>query len=446
VKDALVLTMDEQRRFIHNGAVAIEDGEITNVGSSDDVSRSFGADEVIDAKNCLVMPGLICSHTHLYGIALRGSALNVNPPSEFLEALQRVWWPLDETLINEDAYATALASCVESVMSGTTCFMDTYSAPNEIAGSLDHISDALNEVGMRGVISFEATERRSTSEGKKGLQENIRFLNKKDKGRAMGMISLHASFTVSDELIKEGVDASAKYGVPLTIHASEGQNDPLHNIERYGKRTIERLSEAGLLSSRAVLGHCVHLNERELELIRLASTSVAHNPMSNMLNAVGVTPLKEIVERGINVGLGNDGYVFDMFENMRAGFLLHRVARRDPNWPSPQQIVEMCTVNAAKAYGLNSIGSIALGKRADMIIIRPDFLATPYSGSIYGYIVSGLKGSDVRDVIVDGELIMRERKFLKIDVGKSEQKVLRTMENLWQRLGPSPRAAVEPLR
>jgi len=438
--------MDEQRRFIHDGAVAIEDGEITRVGSTDDVSRGFGADEVIDAKRCVVMPGLICSHTHLYGIALRGSALNVNPPSEFLQTLQRVWWPLDEKLNNEDAYSTALASSIESVMSGTTCFMDTYSAPNEIAGSLDRISTALNEVGTRGMISFEATERRSTAEGMKGLQENIRFLNKKDKGRAMGMISLHASFTVSDDLIKEGVDASARYGVPLTIHVSEGQNDPLHNIERYGKRTVERLSEAGLLSSRAVLAHCVHLNERELELIRLASVSVSHNPMSNMLNAVGVTSLKEMVERQINVGLGNDGYVIDMFENMRAAYLLHRVARRDPNWPSPQEIVEMCTINAAKAYGLNSLGSIALGKKADIIVIRPSLQATPYSGSIYGYIVNGLNGSSVRDVIVDGEPIVRDRNFLKIDVQQTEQKVLRTMENLWRRLGPSPPAAVEPLR
>lgn len=438
--------MDEQRRIIRNGAVAIEDGEITKVGSTDDVSRGFAPDEVIDAKNCLVMPGLVCAHTHLYGIALRGSVLNVSPPSEFLQTLQRVWWPLDEKMNNEDAYATALAASIESIMGGTTCFMDTYSAPNEIAGSLDYISAAINEVGLRGVISFEATERRSAAEGKKGLQENIRFLNRKDKGRSMGMISLHASFTISDDLIKEGADASAKYGVPITIHVSEGQNDPLHNIERYGKRTVERLGEAGLLSSRAVLGHCVYLNERELELIRLASASVAHNPMSNMLNAVGVTPLKEMVERGINVGLGNDGYIFDMFENMRAGYLLHRVARKDPNWPSPQQIVEMCTVNAAKAYGLSWIGSIAVGKKADLIIIRPGFQATPYSGSIYGYIVNGLKSSDVRDVVVDGELIVRERRFLKIDIEKSEGKVLRTIENLWRRLGQTPPAAIEPLK
>ncbi len=446
VQNAVVLTMDEKRRIIHNGAVAIEDGKIVKVGSADSVSRGFAADEVLDASQCIVMPGLICAHTHLYGIALRGSALNVKPPSDFLQILQRTWWPLDEKLTNEDAYATTLASSIESVMNGTTCYADTYSAPNEIAGSLDHISRALNEVGMRGMISFEATERRNAAEGRRGLQENIRFKNKKDKGRALAMISLHASFTVSDELIMQGVEASAKYNLPLTIHVSEGQNDTYHNMERYGKRTVERLHEIGLLSSRAVLAHCVHLNERELELISKTSANVAHNPMSNMLNAVGMTSLMEMIERGINVSLGNDGYIFDMFENMRAAFLLHRVARRDPNRPSPQEVVEMCTVNAAKAYGLSSIGSIAVGKQADIIVIRPAFLATPYTGSIYGYVVNGLKGPDVRDVIIDGEIIMRGRKMMKLDIEKAEQQILKSMDGLWRRFGSSPPATIEPLR
>jgi putative selenium metabolism protein SsnA len=438
--------MDEKRRVIHDSAVAVEDGGIVAVGSAGSVSGGFGADEVIDARGCIVMPGLICGHTHLYGIALRGSALNVRPPSDFLQILQRVWWPVDEALTDADAYATALAASIESVMSGTTCYADTYSAPNAIAGSLDSIARAVNEVGVRGVISYEATERRSEQEGRRGLQENLRFIGKKDKGRAMGMVSLHASFTVSDELISLGAETSEKHGVPLTIHVSEGPNDAYHNMERYGKRTVERLRDAGALSSRTVLAHCVHLSEREIEIIGKSSASVAHNPMSNMLNAVGIASVMDMIDRGVNVCVGNDGYVFDMFESMRAAFLLQRVARRDPNRPSPQEVVEMCTVNAAEAYGLASIGSIAPGKRADIIVVRPSFTATPYSGSIYGYIVNGLRGPDVRDVVVDGEVVVRDRTMLKVDVQKSERKVLKTVERLWRRLGSSPREAVEPLR
>jgi len=446
VKGGVAVTMDQKRRVIKDAGVAVVDDKIAAVGPLEDVSKGFGADEVVDAKGCIVMPGLICSHTHLYGIALRGSALNIEPPSDFLQILQRVWWPVDEKLTHQDAYATTLAAGIESLMNGTTCYADTYSAPNAIEGSLDQIAKASNEVGLRGVISFEATERRSADEGTRGLKENLRFIRSRDKGRAMGMISLHASFTVSDDLISRGVEASRGHRVPLTIHVSEGPNDGYHNMERYGKRSVERLQERGLLSPRAVLAHCVHLNEREIELIAKSSASVAHNPMSNMLNAVGVASLMEMVDHGVNVGLGNDGYIFDMFENMRAGFLLQRVARRNPNRPSPQEVVEMCTINAAKAYGLSSLGSIEPGKKADIIVVRPAFAATPYSGSIYGYIINSLRGPDVRDAMVDGQLVMRDRKLLTLDVQKVEAKVLRAMGRLWQRLGSSPSEAIEALR
>jgi len=437
--------MDHKRRVINNAGVAVVDGKIAAVGPLEDVSKGFGADEVVDARGCIVMPGLICSHTHLYGVALRGSALNIDPPSDFLQILQRVWWPVDEKLTNDDAYATTLAAGIESLMNGTTCYADTYSAPNAIEGSLDQIAKASNEVGLRGLVSFEATERRSADEGRRGLKESLRFIQKRDKGRAIGMISLHASFTVSDDLISRGVEASRVHRVPITIHVSEGPNDGYHNMERYGKRSVERLQERGLLSPRAVLAHCVHLDGKEIGLIAKSSASVAHNPMSNMLNAVGVAPLMDMLDRGVNVGLGNDGYVFDMFENMRAGFLLQRVARRNPNRPSPQEVVEMCTVNAAKAYGLPSLGSIEAGKRADVIVVRPAFTATPYSGSIYGYIVNSLRGPDVRDAIVDGQVVMRNRKLLTLDIRRAEATVLKTMGRLWQRLGPSPPQAVEPL-
>jgi len=441
----VAVTMDRKRRVIEDAGVAVLDGKIVAVGPLQDVSKGFGADEVVDARGCIVMPGLICSHTHLYGIALRGSALNIEQPSDFLQILQRVWWPVDETLTNEDAYATTLAAGIESLMNGTTCYADTHSAPNAIEGSLDQIAKASNEVGLRGIISFEATERRSSEEGTRGLKENLRFIQKKDKGRTMGMISLHASFTVSDDLISRGVEVSREHRVPLTIHVSEGPNDGYHNMERYGRGSVERLQKGGLLSPRAVLAHCVHLNEREIELVAKSSASIAHNPMSNMLNAVGVASLTEMLDRGVNVGLGNDGYVFDMFENMRAGFLLQRVARRNPNMPSPQEVVEMCTVNAARAYGLSSLGSIEVGKRADIIVVRPTFTATPFSGSVYGYIVNSLRGPEVRDAVVDGQVIMKNRQVLTLDVQKSEVKVLKTMDRLWQRLGSSPPEAVEPL-
>lgn len=259
------------------------------------------------------------------------------------------------------------------------------------------------------------------------------------------MISLHASFTISDELIGRGVEAAEKFSCPITIHVAEGPNDQYHNIERYGVRSVERLRMAGLLSGRAVLAHCVHLTLDEVDILSGTGAHVAHNPMSNMLNAVGVMPLKHMMAKGVNVCLGNDGYVFDMFENMRSCFLLHRLSGRDPAAIQPQTVVEMATVNAAKAYGLHDLGSLEVGKRADIIVVRPEVYATPFSGSVYGYIVNGLKGGDVRTVVVDGEVVMENRRLTRLDVEEASSKVRKTIERLWERLGESPAEAVEPL-
>ena len=444
VKGSVVVTMDDGK-VIHDGAVAIEGNRIAAVGKSGDVEKNFKADEVIEEPKSIIMPGIVCAHTHLYGIALRGAALNIKPPSDFTQILQRIWWPLDERLTNEEAYSTALAASIEFLLSGTTTFADTYSAPNGIEGSLDAIARAVNEVGIRGVLSFEATERRSREEGLRGLKENERFLKKKDKGRAMGMISLHASFTITDDLIAKALQLQEKTGAPITIHVSEGPGDLYHNLERYGKRTVERLRDTGLLSPKAVLAHCVHLNDEELKILAETGAWVAHNPMSNMLNAVGVARIPDMFSLGVNVALGNDGYVFDMFENIRSAFLLHRVARRDPTVIPPRKALELATIDAAKAYGLNDLGALKPGYRADVIVLRPQMAATPYTGDIHAWIVNGVKGGDVRTVIVDGEVVVWDRKLTKVDIREAEQRVLKTHERLWERLRDMGEA-VEPLR
>ncbi|MEM4288296.1 MAG: amidohydrolase [Candidatus Caldarchaeum sp.] len=446
LKGGVVVTMDSSRRVIQDGAVAFEDGKITFVGKVHDIEKTSRFDRVLDVRGRFVMPGLVCAHTHLYGIALRGASLKIKPTSDFLENLQRIWWPLDEKMNKEDAYVTALAACMEMALNGTTAFADTYSAPGNPENSLDSIAKAVNEVGIRGVISFEATERRSVEEGRRGLEENVRFLAKGGSGLVRGMVSLHASFTVSDDLIARGVEAAKKHNARITIHVSEGPNDVYHNIERYGKRTVERLYDLGLLGSNAVLAHCVHLNRREISLLASTGTHVAHNPMSNMLNAVGVMPLPEMLEAGVNVGLGNDGYVFDGFENMRAAFLIHRVDRRNPSIIMPEKVVEMATVNAAKAYGLDDVGSLEVGKQADVIVLRPEVTATPMTRNVYGYLVNGIRGGDVEHVFVAGRQIIESRDLKTVDKEHAENIILKTVEKLWERLGESPPEAVEPLR
>lgn len=434
VKDAFVVTMDAQRNVIPDGAVAMEGDRVLDVGETRSIVQAHSADRVISARGAIVTPGFICAHTHLYGVLLRGATISLPPPTDFTQNLQRVWWPMDQAMGRNDAYASALMSSFELLRTGTTTFADTFSGPNAIDGVLDSIERGVDEVGIRGLLAFEVTERRSAEEGARGLEENVRFIRKPKAGRCSGMMSLHASFTLSDALIERAADVARELKAPLTMHASEGRGDLYHNLERYGLRTVERLSYLGFLGPDVVLAHAVHVNDDELRLLKRSGTNVAHNPMSNMINAVGVSPVDEMLELGVNVALGNDGYIFDVFENMRCAYLVHRLRKEDPRAISPLQVVEMATVNAARAYGLEELGSLERGKKADLVIIRPR-LPTPLTPeSVYGHLVNSVRGSDVDVVIVGGETLLEGGMPKKVDPVRCAKASQEAAAALWARL------------
>lgn len=431
--------MDTQQRILEGHSVAIEQGRVSEIGKTSDLQRKHTAAQVLDAEGRIVMPGIVCSHSHLYGMLLRGASLKITPPSDFTQILQRVWWPVDEAMNFEDAYASALIASVEFAKSGVTTFADTYSGPNSISGVLDHIARAVNEVGIRGFIAFEATERHSKDEGAKGLEENVRFaknIQTQPDGKTKPLFSIHASFTVSDDLIKQVKTQAAKYHAPITIHVSEGIGDVHHNLENYGKRTVERLRDVGLVGPSVVLVHCVNIDENEINIIARTGTGVAHNPMSNMLNAVGVAPVVRMLQEKINVGLGNDGYIFDMFENMRAAFLLHRVYHKNPNAIAPYAILEMATTNGARLYGMEKeIGSIEQGKKADIVIIKPSVLPTPLNAnSVVGHLINTVDGDDVETVLVDGKPIVKNKQLTTFDEAKAQSLSQAAASKLWARL------------
>jgi len=431
--------MDPHRRILSDHSIFIEDGKFRAIGKTSDIMRDWKAEGVIDASGGIVMPGLICSHTHLYGMLLRGATLDIAPPSDFTQILQRIWWPVDESLTLDDAYASALVGCLEFLKTGTTTFADTYSGPNSIDGVLDMIAKAVDEVGIRGLIAFEATERHSRQEGERGVQENVRFarrIGKEQGSKVKPLFSLHASFTVTDELIQSVRRLASELAVPVTIHTSEGLGDLQHNMVRYGKRTVERLRDVGLLAPDVVLAHCVQVNGDELDIVAASGAKVAHNPMSNMLNAVGTAPVRDMLRRGIRVGLGNDGYIFDGFENIRAAYLIHRVMSRDPNAIDAYSVLEMATITGAELYGLaKELGSIEVGKKADLIVIKPDVLPTPLnSDSAAGHLINSIDGDDVRTTIVDGRIVMRDRTVLTADEKTAQRKAQEAAAGLWERL------------
>ncbi|MGY5877119.1 MAG: amidohydrolase family protein [Candidatus Thorarchaeota archaeon] len=435
IKNGLIVKCDEKNTIYENGFVHIEGNKITAIGSG---IPTIDVDRVIDANGDVVIPGLITAHTHLYGILLRGASLNIEPPTDFAQVLQRVWWPVDEALTIEDAKASALSASADMLRNGSTFFADTYSGPNSIENSLEAIAEATERVGIRSMLAFEMTERNSAEEGARGLQEAISFA-----GQCKGpdcltniMMSIHASFTVSDSLIEQAVKEAERLNIPLTVHTSEGLVDLYHNLEKYGERTVERLHRLGVLKPRTVLAHCVHINDNEIKLIADNGASVAHNPMSNMLNAVGTAPVPKMLKHGITVGLGNDGWIYDPFENMRVALIQHKLAAGDPSVIGPDAIVRMATLDGAKCYGLDKlIGSIETGKLADIVILDGTNVPTPLNAeSVIGHLVNTFKGRDVKHTIVNGKLVVEDRNMVLISDEEIARISRESAARLWQKL------------
>jgi putative selenium metabolism protein SsnA len=434
IKNGLIVTGDKRGKIIPNGFIRINDGKIAEINEGE---PSFTSENVIDASGGVIIPGLITAHTHLYGILLRGASLNIKPPTDFAQVLQRVWWPVDEALTIEDAYASALSAGADMLRNGSTLFADTYSGPNSIEGSLNAIAKATKELGIRGILAFEMTERNNPDEASRGLKEGVGFINScGEEDLVSGMVSIHASFTVGDEIITRAAEQAKELKVPITVHTSEGLVDLYHNLKASGERTVERLDRLGLLGSNTVLAHCVHVDLNEIDLIAKRRSSIAHNPMSNMLNAVGVAPVPAMLERKITVCLGNDGWIFDPFENMRCALTVHRLASGNPSAISPDEIFRMATIEGARAYNLErNLGSLEKRKQADVVILDGSRVPTPLTpDSIIGHLINTFSGRDVRDVVVKGRIVVKDRLLTQVSDDHVAEVSKKSAEGLWSRL------------
>ncbi len=453
INNALIVTMDHDGRVIPRGYVAIRDGKIVDVGVGDGLSL-YRADEVIELKRQVVTPGFICAHTHLYGILLTGSPWFslIEAPSDFQQNLQRIWWPLDECLSHEEIYVSALLGAAMLARTGTTFFKDMLDAPNSIHGSLDDIRRGVERVGIRGFAGFSVTQRRSIEEGYEGLKENERFVRETASSRdslVKGVFTVHASFTVTDDILIKTKELADRYGTIYALHVEEGLIDVYHSIERYGKRPIERMRDIGFLSPKLVAIHVVQATDDELNILREYGVKVAHNPMSNMINGVGMPNIPKMIKIGLTIGLGNDGYVMDVFDNMRSAFLVHKVVLKDPRVTTPEMIVRMATIDSAKVLGVSDrMGSIEPGKDADITIIVPEFVHTPLDErTVYGHLVNTFTGHDVWGVLVKGRWVVKERKLVNVDAEEIMELAHKVINKLWDRMASQkPRYKIEYLR
>ncbi len=438
VGNGRVITHDNRQPFLDNGCVAIRDGLIVAVGPTGELQAAYPEAKFIDARGRVIMPGLINTHTHLYSAFARGMALKEDAPGNFSEILERLWWRLDKALTLDDVYWSAMVGMIASIRNGVTTIFDHNASPGAVAGSLFRIARAAHETGLRSCLCYEVSDRDGAEIASQGIEENRTFLQHcKDAGddRLRGLFGMHASFTLGEETLSQCCRVAADFGAGFHVHTAEAASDAESCRREHGKSIVQRWKDFGILKSTALLAHCVHVDDRDIELLHAAKANVIHNPQSNMGNAVGCAPVLEMLRGGVHVGLGTDGYTPDMFESMKAANLLQKYHAGDPSvaWAEPPQMLfQENAAIASECFG-RPVGKLTPGAHGDIILVNYD-PPTPMSAeNLNGHIHFGFAGGAVETVLVGGQIVMDDRQFVAIDEQAVMAKSRVAAAEMWKR-------------
>ncbi len=406
IENGTVLTMDPaNERILRAGTVVIEDGLIKDIS----LSTNERADTVIDASGCVVMPGLINTHTHAGMALLRGYADDM-PLNQWLE--DNIW-PVEAQMTDYDIYAGTLLACVEMIKSGTTAFADMYI-------HVEKVAKAVERSGIRAALSYGMIDFGDPSRADSELEEGKGFVKKWNggaDGRITAMYGPHAPNTCSEEFLIRVREQAEHDNVKVHIHVLETEDELNQMKEHYGMCSVNMLDEIGFLDNNVLAAHCIWLSGGDIEILRERKVNVSHNPVSNMKLGSGIAPVKELIDKGINVSLGTDGCAsnnnLDMFEEMKTATLMQKVSKLDPSLVPADTVLKMGTSNGGRALGIKS-GILKKGYNADVIIVDMD---KPHLTPLYdpiSHIVYSARGSDVKTTIVQGQILMDnyELKFL----------------------------------
>ncbi|MBI5744751.1 MAG: putative aminohydrolase SsnA [Elusimicrobia bacterium] len=434
IKNGIIATLGEKNRVLTGHALLTEDGLVKKIGPQKNFKGKYS--KVIDAAGKLVMPGFINAHMHFYSTFARG--LGKAPPSRnFVEILNNLWWRLDKRLTKADSYYSAVVPLLDAVRKGTTTIIDHHASPFAITGSLAAVEKAVRETGLRACLCYEVSDRDSKDRAKEGLDENTAFIaNAAARGgnSIKAMFGLHASFTLSDETLEEAAYRGHKLGAGFHIHTAESQADQLHCESHHKARVVERLRDYGILGRKSIAAHCVHVNEKELEILKDTGTAVVHNPQSNANNSVGIADITAMTAKGVLVGLGTDAMTVNMLEEVRAGVWLQHL-KRDPS-QGFMETANALLVNNAKIANryFTGLGELKEGFAADIAIL--DYIPpTPMDASNFaGHLVFGISQSAVDTTIAAGRVLM-EGKKLKLDLDEEEicRKSAELAGKLWKK-------------
>ena len=433
-----LITRDPANGYLPDGGVVIEGTKIREIGKTAELKAKYPEAEFIDAKGGVIMPAFINAHTHIYSALARGLSIKGNNPTNFYEVLDGTWWAIDRRLTLKGTRASADALYIDCIKQGVTTIFDHHASYAEIPGSLHTIAESAKKFGIRSCLCYEVSDRDGEEKCLQAIQENADFITECEQRKdpmLAAMFGGHALFTISDKTFDRMVAANnGRTG--YHIHVSEGMNDVYDSLQKYGRRPVQRLQDHGILGEKTILGHCIHVNSAEIEIIKNTNTMVVNNPESNMGNAVGTCPVLPLYKAGILLGMGTDAYTNDMLESLKVALCAQRQNACLPNvaWC---EVTDMLFKNNAKIgakYFPDELGVLKAGAAADVIVM--DYKPfTPFSdANIDGHMIFGMTGRQCQTTIANGKLLMKDRELIGIDEEAENAHILEEAKKLWRAL------------
>ncbi|WP_291579933.1 amidohydrolase family protein [Clostridium sp. UBA6640] len=423
IKNTIIVTMNNDNEVIYKGDIAIEKNRIKYIG---EVPKGFIAGKIIDGSNKVVMPGLINAHTHIGMSLIRGYADDM-PLWEWIS--ERIW-PIEKKYTEKDIYNGDMLSIVEMIRSGTTCFLDMYF-------SLEQTAKAVEISGMRAVLSKGLNGEINKDENKfDEVREFKKNWGNRGDGRIKMMVAPHSPYTSSKAYLEKIVDLAKELELPIHVHISESRKEVKDSFEEHGVSPVKYLENLGLFEIPTVAAHCVHISDDDIEILSKYKVSVANNPCSNLKLANGFAPVEKMLNRGVNVALATDSSSsnnnLNMFEEIHTAALINKGINEDPLSIPAIKALEMATKNGAKALFLeDEIGSLEVGKKADMILIDLNKPHLYPRHDIISLLVYSAQGSDVETVIIDGKIVMENYKMKTIDESEVMKRAKESVERIF---------------
>ena len=413
ITSGTILTMDSKNAVVENGFICICGENITHIGNKD--QASFKAEKIIDAGGGLILPGLVNGHTHAAMSLFRGLADDL----PLMEWLNNYIFPVENRMDEDFIYTGTLLALAEMIMSGTTTFCDMYLFEDKVA-------TAARKAGVRCLVGEVLYDFPSPNYGsvEKGLEYTESLIRKWRNDPIVSIaVEPHSLYTCSPDLLIASNELALKYNVPLIIHVAEALSEIAEIKEKYAKTPVEHLESLGLLGNHLIADHCVHVEKSDIQTMAACDVKVVHTPESNMKLACGIAPVPELLAQGVTVGLGTDGCAsnnnLDLFAEMDMTAKLHKVRTMDPTVMDALSVLKMATIEGAKALGFGDItGSLEVGKKADVIVIdtHKPHLTPMYNAT--SHLVYAASGKDVRHSIINGQVVMEDRKLLTLDLAE----------------------------